>query len=123
MVYDQFILLYLVMLFLQTIHIFEEIAFKAYDAIGSLNKYLVVASLLVFLSYLPLILITQRIKVGYYLGFFARFLLLEMASFITQGLLKQNPSVAQLGQAYSVESLWVSPVCWYFSSYFRTFSL
>ena len=87
MVYDQFILLYLVMLFLQTIHIFEEIAFKAYDAIGSLNKYLFVASLLVFLSYLPLILITQRIKVGYYLGFFSSVLafgngIIHMAGFI-----------------------------------------
>ncbi len=74
MVYDQFILLYLVMLFLQTIHIFEEIAFKTYESIGSLNKYLVVASLLVFLSYLPLILITQGIQVGYYLGFFSSIL-------------------------------------------------
>ena len=71
MVYDQFILLYLVMPFLQTIYIFEEIAFKAYDAIGSLIKYLVVASLLVFLSCLPLFLITQKFRVGYNLGIFS----------------------------------------------------
>ncbi len=87
MAYDQFILLYLVMLFLQTIHIFEEIAYKVYDAIGSLNKYLVVASLLVFLSYLPLILISQRIQVGYYLGFFSSVLafgngIIHIAGFI-----------------------------------------
>lgn len=73
---DNFILLYLIMIFLQTIHIFEEIAFKAYKVVGSLKKYLLVASILVFLSYLPLFLITQGIAAGYFIGFFSSFLAL-----------------------------------------------
>ena len=56
--------LYIAMLFLQTIHIFEEIAMKAYTLVGSLRKHLVAASILVFLSYLPLLLMVQGIRVG-----------------------------------------------------------
>jgi len=67
---------YIIMLFLQTIHIFEEIGFKAYEMVGSLNKYLVAASFLVFTSYLPLILILLDIKAGYYIAFFSAFLAL-----------------------------------------------
>jgi hypothetical protein len=64
------------MLFLQTIHIFEEIGMKAYEMVGSLNKYLIVASFLVFASYLPLILILLDINAGYYIAFFSAFLAL-----------------------------------------------
>ncbi len=73
---NHFLILYLIMLFLQTVHIFEEIGFKAYEVVGSLNKYLIVASFLVFASYLPLILILLDIKAGYFLAFFAAILAL-----------------------------------------------
>ena len=73
---NHFIILYLIMLFLQTVHIFEEIGFKAYEVVGSLNKYLIVASFLVFASYLPLILILLDIKAGYFLAFFGAILAL-----------------------------------------------
>ncbi len=73
---NHFLILYLIMLFLQTVHIFEEISFKAYEVVGSLNKYLIVASFLVFASYLPLILILLDIKAGYFLAFFAAILAL-----------------------------------------------
>ena len=66
----------LVILFFQTIHIFGEIRFEVYQEVGSLNKYLMVASILVFLSYLPLFLITQGTAVGYFIGFFSSFLAL-----------------------------------------------
>ena len=39
-----FLILYLMMLFLQTVHIFEEIGSKVYEVVGSLNKYLLAAS-------------------------------------------------------------------------------
>ncbi len=68
---NHFLILYMIMLFLQTVHIFEEIGFKAYEVVGSLNKYLLVASFLVFASYLPLILILLDIKAGYLLAFFS----------------------------------------------------
>lgn len=71
-----FMILYLMMLFLQTVHIFEEIGFIAYEVVGSLNKYLLAASFLVFASYLPLILILLDIKTGYFLAFFAAILAL-----------------------------------------------
>ena len=71
-----FLILYLMMLFLQTVHIFEEIGFKAYEVVGSLNKYLLAASFLVFASYLPLILILLDIRAGYYLAFFGAILAL-----------------------------------------------
>ncbi len=73
---NYFLILYLIMLFLQTVHIFEEIGFKAYEIAGSLNKYLWVASFLVFASYLPLILVLLDIKTGYFLAFFAAILAL-----------------------------------------------
>ena len=73
---NHFIILYLIMLFLQTVHIFEEIGFKAYEVVGSLNKYLIVASFLVFASYLPLRLILLDIKAGYFLAFFGAILAL-----------------------------------------------
>lgn len=76
MVDNYFYILYLIMLFLQTVHIFEEIGFKAYEVVGSLNKYLIAASFLVFASYLPLILILLDIRAGYFLAFFAAILAL-----------------------------------------------
>ena len=66
-----FISCFLGMLFLQTVHIFEEIGMRAYELVGSLEKYLKVASLLVFAGYLPLVLILLGVQTGYYLAFFS----------------------------------------------------
>lgn len=74
MSYDPLVILYLTMLLLQTIHIFEEIGFKAYEVVGSLKKYLVVASFLVIINYLPLFLILQGFTIGYYMGFLSSLL-------------------------------------------------
>ena len=74
MSYNPLVILYLTMLLLQTIHIFEEIGFKAYEVVGSLKKYLVVASFLVIINYLPLFLILQGFTIGYYLGFLSSLL-------------------------------------------------
>jgi hypothetical protein len=69
MVNDPLIIWFVVMLFFQTIHIFEEIHFEVYLEVGSLKKYLMVAGILVFLNYLPLILILQKVNWGTYLAF------------------------------------------------------
>lgn len=74
MSYNPLVILYLTMLLLQTIHIFEEIGFKAYEVVGSLKKYLVVASFLVIINYLPLFLILQGFTIGYYMGFLSSLL-------------------------------------------------
>ena len=65
MSHDLFLILYVSMVFLQTVHIFEEISMKAYELVGSLQKYLRVAVGLVFLSYLPLALILLEVRAGY----------------------------------------------------------
>jgi hypothetical protein len=92
-----FLILYLMMLFLQTIHIFEEIGFKAYEIAVSLNKYLWVASFLVFASYLPLVLILLEFKAGYYLAFFAAILALGNGIIHLIGYIKTNSYRGTLG--------------------------
>lgn len=91
---NHFLILYLIMLFLQTVHIFEEIGFKAYEIAGSLNKYLWVASFLVFASYLPLILILLGVKAGYFLAFFGAALALGNGIIHLIGYKKTNHSEA-----------------------------
>lgn len=63
--------LYMLMLFLQSVHIFEEIAMKGYEIAGSLNKYLVAASVLVFIANLALALMLMGKHAGYVLGLFS----------------------------------------------------
>ena len=58
---DILVTYYLIMIFFQVIHIFEEISFEAYKLVGPLMKYLLAASFLVFLSFLPLFLILQGV--------------------------------------------------------------
>lgn len=108
MVDNYFFILYLIMLFLQTVHIFEEIGFKAYEVVGSLNKYLFVASFLVFASYLPLVLILLISELDISLRFSAQFLPWAMALFTSLGTLKPNHSEVLLAPVYSAESLWGS---------------
>ena len=69
MIPEPLITYYLVMIFFQVIHIFEEIAFEAYKHVGTLKKYLVAASFLVLLSFLPLFLMLQDVSWSYYLAF------------------------------------------------------
>jgi hypothetical protein len=62
---------YTSLLFLQTVHIFEEIAARAYELVGSPNKYLVVASLLLPVSYSALILMLLGVQVGMFIAILA----------------------------------------------------
>lgn len=94
---NHFLILYMIMLFLQTVHIFEEIGFKAYEVVGSLNKYLLVASFLVFASYLPLILILLDIKAGYFLAFFSAALALGNGIIHLIGYIKTKSYRGTLG--------------------------
>jgi hypothetical protein len=67
---------YTILLFLQTVHIFEEIAARAYELVGALNKYLVVASLLLLVSYSALILMLVGVQLGYFVAVFGGLLAL-----------------------------------------------
>jgi hypothetical protein len=67
---SSFLALYAALLFLQTIHIFEEIGCGGFEIVGLARKYLVAASILLFASYLPFILILLDFRLGYYLAFF-----------------------------------------------------
>jgi hypothetical protein len=58
----------LLLIFLQVVHIFEEIAGEAYELAGSLGRYLRVASVLVAINVAFLALIVAGVRVGYYLG-------------------------------------------------------
>ena len=60
---------YLIMIFFQTLYIFEEIRNEAYQEVGSLNTYLLTASFLIFLYYFPLLLILLDMGWGIYLAF------------------------------------------------------
>jgi len=66
---DPFTAAYLVMLFFQTLHIFEEIKYEAYQEIGSQEKYLMASSFLVFFYYFPLFVIQLNYNWGYYVAF------------------------------------------------------
>ena len=62
---------YLLMIFLQIIHIFEEIAMEGYKVINKpLSTYLRVATLLVFLNFAGFGLILADNPIGFYLGIF-----------------------------------------------------
>ena len=60
--------LYGLLLLLQTLHIFEEIGMEAYKPVGSLKKYLGVASALVVVNYVPLFLMLYAVPAGYWLA-------------------------------------------------------
>jgi hypothetical protein len=65
---DQVTVLYLLLLLLQTLHIFEEIGLEAYRQVGSLGRYLAAAAVLVVLNYVPLFLMLLEARAGYILG-------------------------------------------------------
>lgn len=91
------LILYIIMLFLQTIHIFEEIASKAYELVGSLNKYLLVASVLLFVSYLALILILMEVRLGYLVAVFSALLALGNGIIHLIGYIRTKSYTATLG--------------------------
>jgi hypothetical protein len=66
---DYLLTTYLAMLFFQTLYVFEEIRNGAYQEVGSLNTYLLGASSLLLLYYLPLLLIIFGTSWGVYLAF------------------------------------------------------
>ena len=61
--------LFLLLILLQIYHIFEEIALEAYKLAGSLNKYLLVASVLVTINVVALYLLLRDLPTGYPLAF------------------------------------------------------
>ena len=60
--------LFLLLSLLQIYHIFEEIAMEAYKLAGSLTKYLLVASVLVTISFVALYLLLRNLPAGYLLA-------------------------------------------------------
>ena len=67
------LLSYLLLILLQTLHVFEEIAFDIFEIeVGPLhmsrNRYLLAASVLSTLTVLPLALLLYDLPLGYYLG-------------------------------------------------------
>lgn len=66
---DLFMVGFLVMLFFQILYTFDEIRFETYTEAGTLNQYLLGASFLIFLYFLPLILIQLDLRWGYYVAF------------------------------------------------------
>jgi len=66
---DPFLIAYLVMLFFQILYTFDEIRFETYQEAGTLNQYLLGASFLIFVYFLPLFLIQLGLRWGYYVGF------------------------------------------------------
>jgi len=67
---EHIISLYLLLMFLQILHIFEEIGLEAYKVAGGLGKYLGVASILVAVNFLALFLMVQGLTLGYILALF-----------------------------------------------------
>jgi predicted membrane channel-forming protein YqfA (hemolysin III family) len=65
---DHILGLYGLLLILQTLHIFEEIYMEAYKPVGSLKKYLGLASALVAANYVPFFLILYDVPAGYLLA-------------------------------------------------------
>ena len=60
--------LFLLLILFQIYHIFEEIALEAYKLAGSLNKYLLVASVLVTINVVALYLLLRDLPTGYLLA-------------------------------------------------------
>jgi len=67
MEHDLSVFPYLLMLLLQTLHIFEEIGIEAYKQVGT-QKYLIAASILVSTNFVLFSLILSNLTVGYILG-------------------------------------------------------
>ena len=82
----------LVLVFIQILHIFEEIAMEAYTLIpkGSLSKYLLAASGLVTLSMVTLLMILFELVVGYYFGLVVSVLAIGNFLIHTIGLIKNK---------------------------------
>jgi len=62
---------FLLMMFFQILHIFEEIGCGAYKLVHSLQKYLIAASVLVIINFSAFLLLTLEIRLGFYLGLFS----------------------------------------------------
>jgi hypothetical protein len=88
---------YTILMFLQTVHIFEEIAARAYELVGSLNKYLLAASLLLSVSYSGLILMLMGVRFGTLLVAFGGLLALGNGIIHLVGYVKTGSYTASLG--------------------------
>jgi hypothetical protein len=94
---NAFLILYAIMMFLQTVHIFEEIAMGAYEFAGSLERYLKVASVLVLVSYLPLVLIVAGVRAGYFLAIISALIALGNGLIHVAGYIKTRSYRRTLG--------------------------
>lgn len=86
---------YLIVLLLQTIHIFEEIGMGAYRLAGSLQKYVMVAAVLVSVNYAGAILLVSGFSAGYYPGLLAAVMailngLIHLVGFLNSGTYKDS---------------------------------
>lgn len=110
---DPFMAAYLVMLFFQTLHIFEEIKYEAYKEIGSQDKYLMMASFLVFLYYFPLFVIQFNYDWGYYVAFLPAILAIGNGIVHVYGLIKNRKIRGTIaagvysGVFLSISGVWV----------------
>ena len=69
MIDTTFLSAYLVMVFFLILYTFDEIRLETYQEAGPLNQYLLGASFLVFIYFLPLFLLQLGFQWGYYVGF------------------------------------------------------
>jgi hypothetical protein len=94
---DPLVSYYLVMIFFQVIHILEEIGFEVYKLVGSLKKYLLVASFLVLLSFTPLLLIVHGVSWSYYLALLPTLIAIGNGLIHIFGLVKTRSFKGTLG--------------------------
>ena len=67
--YNYLLAVYLLMLFFQTLYVFEEVRNEAYKEVGSLSTYLVATSALMLVYFLPPMLILLGALWGIYVAF------------------------------------------------------
>lgn len=110
---DPFMIAYLVMLFFQILYTFDEIRFETYQEAGTLNQYLLGASFLIFVYFLPLFLIQLGLRWGYYVGFLPAIMAIGNGITRIYGVVKnkkfEGPKVLSIfnGVFLSITGIWV----------------
>jgi hypothetical protein len=104
MVSPTILIIYSILLILQIIHIFEEIAMEAYtiSRIGSLKKYLLISSLIMTVYITSFLLLALHLFVGIIFGLFCSTVALVNGIVHTLGLVKKVDKKGTLASgAYS----------------------
>jgi len=110
---DPFLIAYLVMLFFQILYTFDEIRFETYTEAGTLNQYLLGASFLIFVYFLPLFLIQLDLRWGYYVGFLPPIMAIGNGITRVYGVVKnkkfEGPKVLSIinGVFLTITGIWV----------------